>query len=98
MPEESLKRVHRSDPINTDALSIFKLPNNDAGVVQRWNRAVSGEITGFPRSLILGINNHVLRKQLAEIIKPADATELKAQVEQMVNLEDRPVLPSVEVL
>jgi hypothetical protein len=37
-------------------------------------------------SLILGANNHVLRKKLAEIIKPADAAELKAQVQQMANL------------
>jgi len=37
-------------------------------------------------SLILGINNHILRNQLAEITKPADAAELKAQVQQMVNL------------
>jgi hypothetical protein len=37
-------------------------------------------------SLILGINNHALRNQLAEITKPADAVELKAQVQQMVNL------------
>lgn len=39
-----------------------------------------------PMSLILGINDQVLRKQLAEITKPADAAELKAQVQQMANL------------
>ncbi len=37
-------------------------------------------------SLILRINDHVLRKQLAEITKPADAAELKMQVQQMANL------------
>lgn len=37
-------------------------------------------------SLTLGTNDHVLRNQLAEIIKPADAAELKAQVQQMADL------------
>jgi hypothetical protein len=37
-------------------------------------------------SLILSTNDHVLRKHLAEITKPADAAELKAQVQQMANL------------
>lgn len=38
-------------------------------------------------SLILDVNNHVLRKQLAEIIKPAyTAAELKAQIRQMADL------------
>jgi len=37
-------------------------------------------------SLILGINDHILRTQLGEITKPADAAELKAQVQQMASL------------
>ena len=38
-------------------------------------------------SLILDVNNHVIRKQLAEIIKPAyTAAELKAQIRQMTDL------------
>ena len=36
--------------------------------------------------LVLGINDQVPRKQLAEITKPADAAELKAQVQRIANL------------
>jgi hypothetical protein len=36
--------------------------------------------------LTLGISDHVLRSQLAEITKPADAPELKEQIQQMAKL------------
>ena len=36
--------------------------------------------------LILGTNDHALREKLAEITRPADSAELKAQVQQMANL------------
>jgi len=37
-------------------------------------------------SLALGINDHILRSQLAETTKPADAAELKEQIQEMAKL------------
>ena len=44
------------------------------------------EGAGSPMSVILGTNDSGLRKKLAEIIKDADASELKAQIKEMANL------------
>jgi hypothetical protein len=40
--------------------------------------------------IALGTNDSALREQLAQLTKPADATELREQIQQMINLAVKP--------